>query len=152
MPPSPALRYSPGREMRASNHKRGRSLESGLLFREKDDDLALFNEMQTKEKENFLLQSSDDIEDTFCNLLYRPWFCNLDICYVYSLDFFFLKFVKFGVFLLIVCCILLCEFELFFTATKLRQFSDFKLGITIPVRGESSDLLNAEEEKNDYDW
>ncbi|XP_075658380.1 uncharacterized protein LOC142628210 [Castanea sativa] len=102
MPPSPALRYSPGREMRASNHKRGRSLESGLLFREKDDDLALFNEMQTKEKESFLLQSSDDIEDTL--------------------------------------------------STKLRQFSDFKLGITIPVRGESSDLLNAEEEKNDYDW
>ena len=63
-----------------------------------------------------------------------------------------LKFIKFGVFLLIMCCILLCEFELFFTATKLRQFSDFKLGITIPVRGESSDLLNAEEEKNDYDW
>lgn len=88
MPPSPALRYSPGREMRASNHKRGRSLESGLLFKEKDDDLALFNEMQTKEKESFLLQSSDDMDDTLCNLLYRPWFCNLDICYVYSLDFF----------------------------------------------------------------
>ncbi|XP_065631594.1 LOW QUALITY PROTEIN: uncharacterized protein LOC111985475 [Quercus suber] len=102
MPPSPALRYSPGREMRASNHKRGRSLESGLLFKEKDDDLALFNEMQTKEKESFLLQSTDDMEDTL--------------------------------------------------STKLRQFSDFKLGITIPVRGESSDLLNAEEEKNDYDW
>lgn len=45
-------------------------------------------------------------------------------------------------------------FLLFFqiTATKLRQFSDFKLGISIPVRGESSDLLNADGEKNDYDW
>uniref|UniRef100_A0A2N9FRX3 Uncharacterized protein n=1 Tax=Fagus sylvatica TaxID=28930 RepID=A0A2N9FRX3_FAGSY len=102
MPPSPALRCSPGREPRGSNHKRGRSLESGLLFREKDDDLALFNEMQTKEKEGFLLQSSNEIDYTL--------------------------------------------------STKLRQFSDFKLGITIPARGENSDLLNADEEKNDYDW
>ncbi|PQP91954.1 uncharacterized protein Pyn_29118 [Prunus yedoensis var. nudiflora] len=42
--------------------------------------------MQTREKEDFLLQSSDDLEDTF--------------------------------------------------ATKLRQFSDLKLGITIPTHGE----------------
>lgn len=70
MPPSPALRFSPGREPRAENHKRGRSLESGLLFREKDDDLALFNEMQSRERENFLLQSSDDLEDSFSNFLY----------------------------------------------------------------------------------
>ena len=70
MPPSPALRCSPGRELRAESHKRGRSLESGMLFREKDDDLALFNEMQSKERENFLLQSSDDFEDSFCNFLY----------------------------------------------------------------------------------
>ncbi|KAL5760105.1 hypothetical protein ACOSQ2_018943 [Xanthoceras sorbifolium] len=102
MPPSPALKCSPGRELRGDNHKRGRSFESGLLFREKDDNLALFNEMQTKEKESFLLQSSDDFEDTF--------------------------------------------------STKLKHFSDFKLGISIPVRGESSELLNADGEKNDYDW
>lgn len=38
------------------------------------------------------------------------------------------------------------------TATKLRQFSGVKLGITIPTRGESSDLFNVEGEKNDYDW
>jgi hypothetical protein len=67
MPPSPALRYSPGREPRAENHKRGRSLEGGLLFKEKDEDLALFNEMQSREGENFLLQSADDFEDSFCN-------------------------------------------------------------------------------------
>ncbi|EEF47547.1 flocculation protein FLO11 [Ricinus communis] len=102
MPPSPALRYSPGRDPRAEIHKRGRSLEGGLLFKEKDDDLALFNEMQSRERENFLLQSSDDLEDTF--------------------------------------------------SSKLRHFSDFKLGISIPVRGESSELLNADGEKNDYDW
>ncbi|KAJ6356375.1 hypothetical protein OIU78_004474 [Salix suchowensis] len=102
MPPSPALRYSPGREPRAENHKRGRSLEGGLLFKEKDDDLALFNEMQSREREDFLLQPADDFEDSF--------------------------------------------------STKLRYFSDFKLGVSIPVRGESSELLNVEGEKNDYDW
>ncbi|KAL5552503.1 hypothetical protein UlMin_039904 [Ulmus minor] len=102
MPPSPALRCSPAREQRASNHKRGHSFEGGLLFREKDEDLALFNEMQYREKEDFLVQSSDDLEVTF--------------------------------------------------SCKLKHFSDFKLGISIPARGESSDLLNADDEKNDYEW
>ncbi|CAA2999194.1 Hypothetical predicted protein [Olea europaea subsp. europaea] len=102
MPPSPATRFSPRRELRAENHKRGRSLESVILSREKDDDLALFNEVQNKEKENFLLQSNDDFEDAFL--------------------------------------------------TKLRHFSDHKGRITIPGRGESSDLLNAEGDKNDYEW
>ncbi|KAJ8569692.1 hypothetical protein K7X08_006269 [Anisodus acutangulus] len=102
MPPSPAMRCSPGREPRAENHKRGRSLESGIHLREKDDDLALFNEVQTKEKDNFLLQPDDDFEDLF--------------------------------------------------STRLRYFSDYKLGVSIPARGESSDLLNVEGDKNDYDW
>lgn len=102
MPPSPAMRCSPGRELRTENHKRGRSLESGIHLRDKDDDLALFNEVQTRERDNFLLQSNDEIEDLF--------------------------------------------------STKLRYFSDYKLGISIPARGESSDLLNAEGDKNDYDW
>lgn len=102
MPPSPAMRCSPGRELRAENHKRGRSLESGIHLREKDDDLALFNEVQTRERDNFLLQSNDDFDDLF--------------------------------------------------STKLRYFSDYKLGISIPARGESSELLNAEGDKNDYDW
>ncbi|KAJ1392457.1 mucin-17 [Sesbania bispinosa] len=103
MPPSPAFRCSPGSEPRSDSHKRGRSLESGLLLREKDDDdLALFNEMQSRERENFLLQSSDDLEDSF--------------------------------------------------STKLRHFSDTKLGITIPGRGETNELLNADGDKNDYDW
>lgn len=102
MPPSPALRFSPGREPKTISHKRGRSLEGGLLYREKDDDLALFNEMQSRESENFLLQSSDNLEDQF--------------------------------------------------SVKLRHFSDVKLGISIPGRGESSGLLNADGDKNDYDW
>lgn len=102
MPASPAMRISPGRGFREDNHKRGRSLESGIRFLEKDDDLALFNEAQHKERENFLLQQNDDFDDVF--------------------------------------------------STKLRYFSDYKLGISIPARGESSDLLNAEGDKNDYDW
>ncbi|KAL3582665.1 hypothetical protein D5086_016997 [Populus alba] len=102
MPSSPALRYSPGREPRADNHKRGRSLEGGLLLKEKDDDLALFNEMRSRERESFLLQSAGDFEDTF--------------------------------------------------SSKLRYFSDFKLGVSIPVRGENSELLNIDGEKDDYDW
>ncbi|XP_024990386.1 uncharacterized protein LOC112524679 isoform X2 [Cynara cardunculus var. scolymus] len=102
MPASPAMRYSPGREPRGDNHKRGRSLENGIVFKERDDDLALFNEVQTRERDDFLLQSNDDFEDTF--------------------------------------------------VTKLRHFSDHKLGMNIASRGESSDLLNTEEEKNDYEW
>ncbi|XP_043704634.1 mucin-12-like [Telopea speciosissima] len=102
MPPSPALRCSPGREVRSENHRRGRSLESALPLREKDDDLALFNEMQNRERDNFLLDKSDDLDDSL--------------------------------------------------STKLKCFSDIKLGISIPVRGESSELLNADSEKNDYDW
>ncbi|KAI8022593.1 hypothetical protein LOK49_LG03G00135 [Camellia lanceoleosa] len=102
MPASPAMRCSPGREIRGDNHRRGRSLEGGILLREKDDDLALFNEMETRERDSFLLQSNDDFEDTF--------------------------------------------------STKLRYLSDYKLEISIPARGESSDLLNADGEKNDYDW
>ena len=80
MPPSPALRCSSGRELRGDNHKRGRSFESGLLFKEKDEDLALFNEMQTKEKESFLLQSADDFEDTFCNFPTDLTFLSMDFC------------------------------------------------------------------------
>lgn len=102
MPPSPALRISPARELRTEIHKRGRSLEGGLLLKDKDDDLALFNDMQNRERENFLLQSTDDFDDSL--------------------------------------------------SAKLRYFSDLKLGISIPVRGESSDLLNADGDKNDYDW
>lgn len=94
MPPSPALRYSPGREPRGINHKRGQSFESGL-FSEKDDDLALFNEMQTRERENSLLLLTDDIEDTFCNLLYQSQFCNLEFEFGYVMqkeNYFFLLF------------------------------------------------------------
>ncbi|KAL0408515.1 UNVERIFIED_CONTAM: hypothetical protein Sradi_1785900 [Sesamum radiatum] len=89
-------------ELRAENHKRGRSLESRILYQENEDDLALFNEVQNKERENFLLQSNDNFDDIF--------------------------------------------------PTKLSSFSDYKVGSSIPTRGESRDLLNEEGDKSDYDW
>ncbi|KAI0492777.1 hypothetical protein KFK09_027053 [Dendrobium nobile] len=100
MPPLPALRFSPGRErMTENSHKRGQSFESGLTLKAKDDDLVLFNEVQNQERDNFLLHTTDDFEDSL---------------------------------------------------SKLKDFSDF--GINNPSRGKSSDLLNVEDEKNDYDW
>lgn len=74
MPPSPAMRCSPGRGTRDNNHKRGHSFEGGLFFKERDEDLALFSEMQTRERETFLLQSSDDLEATFCNFFFCIFF------------------------------------------------------------------------------
>ncbi|KAL2903577.1 hypothetical protein RDABS01_002287 [Bienertia sinuspersici] len=113
MPPSPSLRRSPVGDSRGDSHKRGRSLESGLSFKgrslasglsfkERDDDLTLFNELQNKETESFLLQSNDDFEDIL--------------------------------------------------SSRANSFPDVKLGINIPVRGESSDLLIGDEDKNDYEW
>lgn len=102
MPPLPALRCSPGREHKIENsHKRGQSFESGLIIKAKDDDLVLFNEVQNQERDNSLLHTTDDFEDSL---------------------------------------------------SKLKHFSDFKIGINIPSRGKSSDLLNGEDQKNDYDW
>ncbi|XP_071690927.1 uncharacterized protein [Rutidosis leptorrhynchoides] len=108
MPGSPAMRFSPETERRGDCHNRRRSIENGVFIvnnneeRDEDDDLALFNEVQNKECDNFLLQSNDDFEDTF--------------------------------------------------ATKLRHFSDHKVGMKVANEGESSDLLNVEEDKNDYEW
>jgi len=73
MPPSPSLRCSPGREHRMENtHKRGHSFESGLTLRAKDDDLTLFNDMQNRERESFLLHTADDFDDSLCNVLIHP--------------------------------------------------------------------------------
>ncbi|KAK1289798.1 hypothetical protein QJS10_CPB18g00487 [Acorus calamus] len=99
MQPSPTLRRSPARDLKVESHRRGRSLESGLPLKVRDDDLALFNEMQSREREGFLLQAYDDVDESL---------------------------------------------------SKLRYLSDHKL--TIPARGESSDLLNVDGDKNDYDW
>jgi len=36
--------------------------------------------------------------------------------------------------------------------SKLSYFRDLKLGVNIAARGENRDLLNADGERNDYDW
>ena len=41
---------------------------------------------------------------------------------------------------------------IFHASARLKYYSDFKLGINIPARGETSDLLKTDGEKNDYDW
>lgn len=102
MASSPGLKCSPAWDRGAENsHKRGRSLESGLTLRSKDDDLLLFNEMQNQERDNFLLHTLDNFDESL---------------------------------------------------SKLRHFSNFKLGISIPTRGDACDLLNVEGDKSDYDW
>lgn len=81
MVPSPSLRCSPGWECMAENgHKRGRSFESGLAFRNKDDDLVLFKELQNQEKDNFLLHTADDFEESICNTPFSYLFELLDCC------------------------------------------------------------------------
>jgi hypothetical protein len=71
MPPSPSLRASPGRERTKDVHKRG--LEHSLSYKPKDDDLMLFTDIQNgeKEKESFLLQSSDDFDESLSNLFFK---------------------------------------------------------------------------------
>ncbi|XP_074568976.1 uncharacterized protein LOC141825493 [Curcuma longa] len=102
MPSSPLTRHCPVTELKAqSAHKRGHSFESKYSLKAKDDDLFLFNEVQNRERDNFLLHSCDDFDESI---------------------------------------------------SKLRYLSDFNLGITIPVRTERSGLLDADGEKNDYDW
>ncbi|XP_039133372.1 uncharacterized protein LOC120270435 [Dioscorea cayenensis subsp. rotundata] len=102
MPPSPALRCSPGRELRTEhNHKRGRSFESSVPMKTKDDDLTLFTDMESRERDNFLLQSADDLNASIA---------------------------------------------------RLRYCSDLKLSVNIRAGGQSSELLNVDGEKNDYDW
>uniref|UniRef100_A0A1D1XE50 Uncharacterized protein n=1 Tax=Anthurium amnicola TaxID=1678845 RepID=A0A1D1XE50_9ARAE len=65
MPPSPSSRCSPQRGVRMENdHKRGHIFESGSPVKTKDDDLALFNDMQMQERDNSLLHSTDHSENS----------------------------------------------------------------------------------------
>uniref|UniRef100_A0A0E0FAS4 Proline-rich family protein n=1 Tax=Oryza meridionalis TaxID=40149 RepID=A0A0E0FAS4_9ORYZ len=61
MPPSPSLRRSPSKEI---SHRRGHSFGSTVPAKPKDDELALFNDMQKNEEDNFLLESSDNFDET----------------------------------------------------------------------------------------
>ncbi|XP_062203678.1 uncharacterized protein LOC133905899 [Phragmites australis] len=97
MPPSP----SPRRSLARDNHKRINSFGSGLPAKPKDDELILFSDMQKVERENFLLEPSEDFDESIAKLSYFP---------------------------------------------------EVKLGVNIPARGESHDLLNVDGDKNDYEW
>jgi len=74
MPPSPLLRRSrsPARE---TYHKRANSFGNVLPVKSKDDELALFSDMQKVETENFLLEPSEDFDDSIgnaCKFHLRP--------------------------------------------------------------------------------
>lgn len=63
MPPSPSPRRSPSRE---SFHKRVNSFGNALPAKPKDDELTLFTDMQNIERENFLLEPSEDFDESIC--------------------------------------------------------------------------------------
>jgi len=98
MPPSPSLRRSRSPE---TYHKRANSFGSVLPAKQKDDELPLFSDMQKVERENFLLEPSEDFDDSIAKLSYFP---------------------------------------------------EVKLGVSIPARGESHDLLNVDSDRNDCEW
>jgi hypothetical protein len=64
MTPSPSRRRSPSRE---TSHKRVNSFGNALPAKAKDDDLTLFADMQKTEIENFLLEPSEDFDESICN-------------------------------------------------------------------------------------
>ncbi|KAF8769071.1 hypothetical protein HU200_006962 [Digitaria exilis] len=100
MPPSPSPRRSrsPAQE---TYHKRANSFGSVVPAKQKDDELPLFSDMQKVERENFLLEGSEDFDDSIAKLSYFP---------------------------------------------------EVKLGVNIPSRGQSHDLLNVDGDKNDCEW
>lgn len=98
MPHSPSRRRSPSRE---SAHRRVNDFGNALPAKPKDDELTLFADMQKTEIENFLLEPSEDFDESI---------------------------------------------------SKLSFFPDVKLGINVPARGESHDLLKVDGDKNDYEW
>ncbi|KAM0822042.1 hypothetical protein ACQ4PT_071765 [Festuca glaucescens] len=69
MPPSPSRRRSPSRE---TSHKRVNSFGNALPAKPKDDDLTLFADMQKTEIENFLLEPSEDFDESISKLSFFP--------------------------------------------------------------------------------
>ncbi|KAK3136405.1 hypothetical protein QOZ80_5BG0433690 [Eleusine coracana subsp. coracana] len=98
MPASPSSRRSPAQD---TYHKRTNSFGSVLPTKPQDDELMLFSDMQKVERENFLLEPSEDFNESIA---------------------------------------------------KLSCFPEVKLGVNIPARGESHDMLNVDGDKNDYEW
>lgn len=69
MPPSPSRRRSPSRE---TSHKRINSSGNALPSKPKDDELILFADMQKTEIENFLLEPSEDFDESISKLSFFP--------------------------------------------------------------------------------
>ncbi|CAL9100011.1 unnamed protein product [Musa textilis] len=139
MPPSPSPRRSLAREPRVEDsHKRGHSFEGRIPLKVKDDDLALFSEMQNHERDNFLLHASDDFDESIYNkyllsiLDFFPLFCCFCILVnTHSTDLSAVSFPR------------ISTIEMFF------GFQDWG-HCTGRMRVQRS--LNADGEKNDYDW
>lgn len=66
MPPSPSTRRSPSRE---TFLRRVNSFGNALPAKPKDEDLTLFADMQKIENDNFLLEPSEDFDESICNAL-----------------------------------------------------------------------------------
>ncbi|KAG8051037.1 hypothetical protein GUJ93_ZPchr0009g814 [Zizania palustris] len=98
MPPSPSPRRSPSTE---TFLKRVNSFGNVMPAKPKDDELTLFANMHRIENDNFLLEPSEDFDESI---------------------------------------------------SKLNYFPDIKLGVNIPARRESHDLLDVDGDKNDYEW
>lgn len=66
MPPSP----SPRRSLKEVCHARGHSFVSILPAKSKDDELTLFKDMQKYERDNFLLEATEDFDESISKLRY----------------------------------------------------------------------------------
>lgn len=70
MPPSSPLRLSPRRELiKESAHGRSHSLNNGLDARDKDDKLALFDEINKHDREKLLVHFSNDFDGLIGNAI-----------------------------------------------------------------------------------
>lgn len=141
MPPSPSLRRSPSKEI---SHRRGHSFGSTVPAKPKDDELTLFNDMRKNEEDNFLLESSDNFDETICNAhsIFPISIISLFFCYILFLWWNVLS--NWYLLLMLVSASRV--------PAKLSYFPDLKLGVNIARREESRDFLNTDGDKNDYDW
>jgi hypothetical protein len=150
MPPSPSRRRSPSNE---TSHKRVNSFGNALPAKAKDDDLTLFTDMQKTEIENFLLEPSEDFDESICNAHRCPPPLYSHLCCISVISFCLHFFLLLWIPLCYVEALLVLTFFCSCISAKLSFFPDVKLGINVPVRGESShDLLKVDGDKNDYEW
>lgn len=92
--------------------KRDHSFEGRIPLKVKDDDLALFSEMQNHERDNFLLHAYDDFDESICNE------------YLLSILEFFPFFVAFA--LLIILIVLIYQPFLFHIISTIEIFFGFQ--------------------------